>query len=36
MAQSVINLYKNECFKLDGPVKTLDELELAIVVGALV
>lgn len=29
MAESVIGLYKNECIKIDGPFKTVDELELA-------
>jgi putative transposase len=29
MAESVIGLYKNECVKIDGPFKTVDELELA-------
>lgn len=29
MAESVIGLYKAECVKLDGPFKTVDELELA-------
>ena len=29
MAESVIGLYKTECVRLDGPFKTVDELELA-------
>lgn len=29
MAESIIGLYKTECVKLDGPFKTVDELELA-------
>jgi putative transposase len=29
MAESVIGLYKTECVKIDGPFKTVDELELA-------
>ena len=29
MAESVIGLYKTECIKIDGPFKTVDELELA-------
>jgi putative transposase len=29
MAESVIGLYKTECIKLDGPFKTVDEVELA-------
>lgn len=29
MAESVIGLYKAECVKIDGPFKTVDELELA-------
>jgi putative transposase len=29
MAESVIGLYKNECVKIDGPFRTVDELELA-------
>ena len=29
MAESVVGLYKNECVKIDGPFKTVDELELA-------
>lgn len=29
MAESVIGLYKAECVRLDGPFRTLDELELA-------
>jgi putative transposase len=29
MAESVIGLYKTECVRLDGPFRTLDELELA-------
>jgi putative transposase len=29
MAESVIGLYKNECVKIDGPFRTIDELELA-------
>jgi putative transposase len=28
MAESVIGVYKNECVKIDGPFKTVDELEL--------
>jgi putative transposase len=28
-AESVVGLYKNECVKIDGPFKTVDELELA-------
>ena len=29
MAESVVGLYKNECVKIDGPFRTIDELELA-------
>jgi putative transposase len=29
LAESVVGLYKNECVKIDGPFKTVDELELA-------
>jgi len=29
MAESVIGLYKNECVKIDGPFRTVEELELA-------
>ena len=29
MAESVVGLYKTECVKIDGPFKTIDELELA-------
>jgi putative transposase len=29
MAESVIGLYKTECVRLDGPFRTVDELELA-------
>ena len=29
MAESVIGLYKNECGKIDGPFRTVEELELA-------
>ncbi len=29
MAESVIGLYKNECIKIDGPFRTVEELELA-------
>jgi putative transposase len=29
MVESVIGLYKTECVRLDGPFRTLDELELA-------
>jgi putative transposase len=29
LAESVIGLYKNECVKIDGPFRTVDELELA-------
>lgn len=29
MAESVFGLYKNECIKIDGPFKTVDQLELA-------
>jgi len=29
LAESVVGLYKTECVKLDGPFKTVDELELA-------
>jgi putative transposase len=29
MAESVIGLYKTECVKIDGPFRTVDELELA-------
>ena len=29
MAESVVGLYKNECVKIDGPFRTVDELELA-------
>jgi putative transposase len=29
MAESVIGLYKRECVRLDGPFRTVDELELA-------
>ena len=29
MAESVIGLYKAECIRLDGPFKTVDDLELA-------
>jgi putative transposase len=29
LAESVIGLYKTECVRLDGPFKTVDELELA-------
>lgn len=29
MAESVVGLYKKECVKIDGPFRTVDELELA-------
>lgn len=29
MAESIVGLYKNECVKIDGPFRTVDELELA-------
>jgi putative transposase len=29
LAESIIGLYKTECVRLDGPFKTVDELELA-------
>jgi putative transposase len=29
LAESVVGLYKNECVKIDGPFRTVDELELA-------
>lgn len=29
MAESVVGLYKTECVKIDGPFRTIDELELA-------
>ena len=29
MAETMIELYKTECVKTDGPFKTVDELELA-------
>lgn len=29
MAESAIGLYKNECVKIDGPFRTIEELELA-------
>ena len=29
MAESVIGLYKAECVRLDGPFRTVDDLELA-------
>lgn len=29
LAESIIGLYKNECVKIDGPFRTIDELELA-------
>jgi putative transposase len=29
LAESVVGLYKNECVKIDGPFRTIDELELA-------
>ena len=29
LAESVIGLYKTECVRLDGPFRTVDELELA-------
>jgi putative transposase len=29
LAESVVGLYKTECVKIDGPFKTVDELELA-------
>ena len=29
MAESVIGLYKTECIRVDGPFRTIDELELA-------
>jgi len=29
MAESVVGLYKTECVRLDGPFRTVDELELA-------
>jgi len=29
MAESVIGLYKTECVKIDGPFRTVEELELA-------
>lgn len=29
MAESVVGLYKNECVKIDGPFRTVDELEFA-------
>lgn len=29
VVESVIGLYKTECIKLDGPFKTVDEVELA-------
>lgn len=30
LAESVVGLYETECVKIDGPFKTVDELELAI------
>ena len=29
LAETVVGLYKNECVKIDGPFRTVDELELA-------
>jgi len=29
LAETVVGLYKNECVKIDGPFRTIDELELA-------
>src|SRR5690606_14619338 len=29
LAESVVGLYKTECVKIDGPVRTADELDLA-------
>jgi putative transposase len=29
MAESVIGLYKTECVRVDGPFRTVDDLELA-------
>src|SRR5262249_3239370 len=29
LAESVVGLYKTECVKIDGPFRTVDELELA-------
>jgi transposase InsO family protein len=29
LAESIIGLYKTECVRLDGPFRTVDELELA-------
>ena len=29
LAESAVGLYKTECVKLDGPFRTVDELELA-------
>jgi putative transposase len=29
MAESVVDLYKTECVNVDGPFRTVDELELA-------
>ncbi len=29
MAESLVGLYKTECIKIDGPFRTVDELELA-------
>lgn len=29
MAESIVGLYKNECVKIDGPFRTVEELELA-------
>ena len=29
LAETVIGLYKTECVKIDGPFRTIDELELA-------
>jgi putative transposase len=30
MAESIIGLYKAECVRLDGPFRTVDDRELAI------
>lgn len=30
LAETVVGLYKNECVKIDGPFRTVDQLELAI------
>ncbi len=29
LAESLVGLYKTECVKIDGPFRTVDELELA-------